>query len=77
MDRNFDVRLIDFGATSFLHQRGTQETFIGTMHYASPEILLGTPIAHPPGHLLSHCATPSRSFLRPGGSRTCARRRRV
>lgn len=41
MDRNFDVRLIDFGATSFLHQRGTQESFIGTMHYASPEILLG------------------------------------
>jgi serine/threonine protein kinase len=42
VDRNFDVRLIDFGATSFLHQRGTQESFIGTMHYASPEILLGT-----------------------------------
>lgn len=41
VDHNFNVRVIDFGATSFLHQRGTPESFIGTMHYASPEILLG------------------------------------
>ena len=50
VDRNFDVRLIDFGATSFLHQRGTQETFIGTMHYASPEILLGAAPDRCPKH---------------------------
>ena len=76
MDRNFDVRLIDFGATSFLHQRGTQETFIGTMHYASPEILLGTSIAHPPD-TCSRIAPPVALIFAPSAGHILAHRRRV
>lgn len=43
IDRQFNVRLIDFGACTLRNQTMRLKDFTGTIHYAAPEVLDGTP----------------------------------
>ncbi|KAI8905999.1 kinase-like domain-containing protein [Gorgonomyces haynaldii] len=49
IDDKFHVRLIDFGSCSFFDTTGTRtfDRFLGTIQYASPEILRGQPYHGP------------------------------
>ena len=41
MDRDYNAWLIDFGAAASINLRGSSSNFLGTLHYAAPEVLLG------------------------------------
>ena len=41
VDRDYNAWLIDFGAAASINQRGSSSNFLGTLHYAAPEVLLG------------------------------------
>ncbi|KAI8618299.1 hypothetical protein BC830DRAFT_1109755 [Chytriomyces sp. MP71] len=45
IDRDFNVKLIDFGSATFLNPQGNvvDGLFLGTLQYAAPEILSGKP----------------------------------
>ncbi|KAI8981586.1 hypothetical protein BDF20DRAFT_861904 [Mycotypha africana] len=48
LDMKGGVRLIDFGSAAYVKQGRPYETFVGTLDYAAPEILLGQSYAGPP-----------------------------
>ena len=39
--RDYNAWLIDFGAAASINLRGSSSNFLGTLHYAAPEVLLG------------------------------------
>ena len=41
MDRNFHMKLIDFGSAAYMEPGKLFHTFCGTLEYCSPEVLLG------------------------------------
>ena len=41
IDRNFHLKLIDFGAAAFMQPQRKFSTFCGTIEYCSPEVLQG------------------------------------
>lgn len=41
LNENFHIKLIDFGAASFMQAGQLFSTFCGTLEYCSPEVLLG------------------------------------
>ena len=54
IDENLNIRLIDFGSAAYIKtgnsnkKYGTFNTFVGTIDYASPEVLTGNKYTGPP-----------------------------
>lgn len=39
LDKNFDVKIIDFGSANYLEKDNKRKTFAGTLIYMAPEML--------------------------------------
>ena len=47
VNENFQIKLIDFGATAYMEKGKLFGTFCGTLEYCSPEVLMGNKYSGP------------------------------